>query len=333
MNAPTFTISKNIHFQGALKGNYEATIINSTGIYSKISLIETTISETQMCSEYDFLNYNNDILEFNKVENVTIKLSNNDELNGYRFVEDICSLKIEDVLLSNQIKEGSTTYGLIQGKAVFLLKKKEEIDINFYEKPKEELEIVFPDLEKIKKKEDLINLIKSILWLLLAIVVMFLLTRFISRIDFDVKKKQLIEFKQEVENKLTSKTIRLTKSKGQNYALITIDGIKQNFLLDTGASMSTVPQYFIEELIDKGYITPSIHFVGYEKFRIADGKTIEGGIWRIPMIKIGGEKIYNVEFSSVSSENAPFLLGMSTLNRLGKYSIIPNENKIIIMKD
>ena len=54
------------------------------------------------------------------------------------------------------------------------------------------------------------------------------------------------------------------------------------------------------------------------------------GIWRIPKIKIGSETIYNVEFSSVSSENAPFLLGMSTLERLGNYSIVPNENKIII---
>ena len=49
-------------------------------------------------------------------------------------------------------------------------------------------------------------------------------------------------------------------------------------------------------------------------------------------MKIGSETIYNVEFSSVSSENAPFLLGMSTLERLGNYSIVPNENKIIINK-
>ena len=86
----------------------------------------------------------------------------------------------------------------------------------------------------------------------------------------------------------------------------------------------------IEGLIKKGYLTPEIHFIRHEQFRIADGNTVEGGIWRIPKIKIGSETIYNVEFSSVSSENAPFLLGMSTLERLGTYSIVPNENKIII---
>ena len=37
-----------------------------------------------------------------------------------------------------QIKEGSTTFGVIQGKAVLLLKKEEEVKIDVYKKPKEE---------------------------------------------------------------------------------------------------------------------------------------------------------------------------------------------------
>jgi len=328
----TVVISKNIHFRGDLKGKYEAIIINSNNSDSKITLIETTISETEMCSEFDFFNHNNDILEYNKVDDVTIKLSNNEDLNDYRFVEDITNLKIGDVSLSDQIKEGSTTYGVIKGKAVFTLKKQEEVKIDVHEKPKEELEIIFPDVEKIKRKESLIKRLKYFLIFLLSIAVLCFLVQFISSIDFDAKKKQLIEFKDNVETKITSKTIRLTKAGGQNYALLTIDGVKQNFLLDTGASMSTVPLYFIEGLIEKGYLTPEIHFVRHEQFWIADGNSVEGGIWRIPKIKIGSETIYNVEFSSVSSENAPFLLGMSTLERLGNYSIVPNENKIIIKK-
>lgn len=332
MNNSKITLLKNIHFRGDLIGKYEARPIVSTNKYSKISLIETTISKTEICTELDFFNHNKNILEYNKVEDVTIKLADNKDLKDYRFVEDITNLKICNVSLSDQIKEGSTTYGMIQGKAVFTLKKKEEIKINVYEKPKEELEIVFPDLEKIKRKESFIKRLKYLLFFLLSIAVLYLLIQFISSIDFDAKKKQLIEFKDNVETKITSRTIRLTKSGGQNYALLTIDGVKQNFLLDTGASMSTVPLYFIEGLIKKGYITPEIHFIRHEQFRIADGNTVEGGIWRIPKIKIGNETIYNVEFSSVSSENAPYLLGMSTLERLGNYSIVPNENKIIIKK-
>jgi aspartyl protease family protein len=332
MNNSRIKLLKNIHFRGDLKGKYEAKIISNANNDSKISLIETTISETEVCSELDVFNHNYNNLEYAKVEDVTINLANNKDLKDYRFVEDITNLKIGDVSLSKQMKDGSITFGVIQGRAMFTLKKEDEVLINFYRKPKEDLEIIFPDIEKKRRKEGLLKLLKSISFLFLAICLVFFLVFIISNIDFDVKKKQFYEFKDKVETKLTSKTIKLTNSGGQNYALLTIDGIKQKFLLDTGASMSTVPSDFIDQLIKKGYITPEIHFIKHEQFMIADGNIIKGGIWRIPKIKIGSETIYNVEFSSVSSKNAPFLLGMSTLERLGNYSIVPNENKIIINK-
>lgn len=332
MNNSKIKLLKNIHFRGDLNGKYEARPIVNTNNDSKISLIETTISNTEICTELEFFNHTQNILEYNNVQDVTIKLNDNNDLQDYRFVEDITNLKIGDVSLSDQIKDGTQTFGVIQGNAMFTLKKEEEVTINIYQKPKEDLEIIFPDIDKIKRKKELIKLLKSALIFLLVIGLFCFLVFTISNIDFNAKKKQFIDFKDQVETKFTSKTIRLTNKGGQNYALITIDGVKQNFLLDTGASMSTVPSYFIDQLIKKGYIIPEIHFIKHEQFRIADGNTMEGGIWRIPKIKLGNETIYNVEFSSVSSENAPFLLGMSTLERLGNYSIVPNENKIIINK-
>ena len=332
MNNSKIKLLKNIHFRGDLNGKYEAKEIGNANNDSKISLLETTISQTQICSELDFFNHTHNNLEYAKVDDVTINLANNKDLRDYRFVEDITNLKIGDVSLSKQIKDGSITFGVIEGSAVFTLKKEDELTINFYQKPKEDFEIIFPDVEKKKRKQSLLKFLKSFLMILLGICLVCYLVFLLSNIDFDAKKKQFFKFKDKVETRLTSKTIRLTNSGGQNYALLSIDGIKQNFLLDTGASMSTVPSYFIDQLVKKGYLTPEIHFIRYEQFRIADGNTIKGGIWRIPKIKIGSETIYNVEFSSVSSENAPFLLGMSTLERLGNYSIVPNENKIIINK-
>lgn len=330
MNNSKIKLLKNIHFRGDLIGKYQANPIVSTNKYSKISLIETTISKTEICTEIDFFNHSKNILEYNKVEDVTIKLADNKDLKDYRFVEDITNLKIGNVSLSDQIKDGAQTFGVIQGSAMFTLKKEEEVPIIIYQKPKEDLEIIFLDIDKKNRKKDLIRLLKYALKFLIAIGLFCFLVFIISNIDFNAKKKQFFDFKDQVETKLTSKTIRLTTTGGQNFALLTIAGIKQNFLLDTGASMSTVPSYFIDQLIKEGYLTPEIHFIKHEQFRIADGNVIEGEIWRIPKIKIGNETIYNVEFSSVSSENAPFLLGMSTLERLGNYSIIPNENKIII---
>ena len=332
MNNSRIKLLKNIYFRGDLNGKYEAKIISNANNDSKISLIETTISEAGVCSELDFFNHNYNNLEYAKVEDVTINLANNKDLKDYRFVEDITNLKIGDISLSKQMKDGSVTFGVIQGRAMFTLIKEDEVLINFYRKPKEDLEIIFPDVEKKKRKQRLLKLIKSFILILLGICLVCFLVFLLSNIDFDAKKKQFFKFKDKVETRLTSKTIRLTNSGGQNYAPLTIDGIKQKFLLDTGASMSTVPLDFIDQLIKKGYITPEIHFIKHKQFRIADGNIIKGGIWRIPKIKIGSETVYNVEFSSVSSKNAPFLLGMSTLERLGNYSIVPNENKIIINK-
>ena len=130
MNNSKIKLLKNIHFRGDLNGTYQASPIVNTNNDSKISLIETTISKTEICSELDFFNQNQNILEYTKVEDVTIKLADNKDLQDYRFVEDITNLKICDVSLSDQIKDGTQTFGVIQGNAMFTLKKEEELKID-----------------------------------------------------------------------------------------------------------------------------------------------------------------------------------------------------------
>ena len=124
MNNSKIKLLKNIHFRGDLNGKYEAKEIGNANNDSKISLLETTISQTQICSELDFFNHTHNNLEYAKVDDVTINLANNKDLRDYRFVEDITNLKIGDVSLSKQIKDGSITFGVIEGSAVFTLKKK-----------------------------------------------------------------------------------------------------------------------------------------------------------------------------------------------------------------
>ena len=96
---------------------------------------------------------------------------------------------------------------------MFTLKKEEEVTINIYQKPKEDLEIIFPDIDKIKRKKDLIKFLKSALKFLLVIGLFCFLVFIISNIDFNAKKKQFIDFKDQVETKFTSKTIRLTTAR------------------------------------------------------------------------------------------------------------------------
>ena len=332
MEESAVKILKNVHFRGNLYGKYKASPIRSWNEDSKISLLETSIEKTEKCSELDFLFSESNILEYNKVDDVNIELSNNEGLGNYTFKENVLNLKIGNVLLSDQTREGSTTYGVIKGNCKFLLQKEEELKISIYEKPEENLDIVFPDIEKIKRKESLFNFFKTALVFSILIILIILFVRIVSSVDFDLKKQKINKLKNGVETYITSRSIRLSKLGSHNYAVLTLDGIEQKFMLDTGASMTTVPSIFIDKLIKKGYLNPAIHFLRYQEFFIADGKTLKGGVWRIPKVKFGNQTLYNVEFSSVSSENAPFLLGMSTLEKLGKYSIFPNENKIIIYK-
>ena len=61
MNNSKIKLLKNIHFRGDLNGRYQASPIVNTNNDSKISLIETTISKTEICSELDFFNQNQNI--------------------------------------------------------------------------------------------------------------------------------------------------------------------------------------------------------------------------------------------------------------------------------
>jgi predicted aspartyl protease len=45
---------------------------------------------------------------------------------------------------------------------------------------------------------------------------------------------------------------------------------------------------------------------------------------------LGDVELKNVEVAAIEGDNITFLLGMSTLNKLGEYKISPNENLIII---
>ena len=103
----------------------------------RFHLLETTISETEICSELDFFNHTHNILEYTKVEDVTIKLANNKDIKDYRFVEDITNLKIGDVSLSKQIKDGTDNlWHHPEGSAMFTIKKEEEITINILSEAK-----------------------------------------------------------------------------------------------------------------------------------------------------------------------------------------------------
>ena len=104
-------------------------------------------------------------------------------------------------------------------------------------------------------------------------------------------------------------------------------------MIDTGASVTTIPDSYLRELINKGIINPDLDFVRNQFFTIANGERLKGTIWRIRRMKVEGLDLYNVEVAVTPGDKGSFLLGMSTLKKFGNYVIAPEEAKIIIYKD
>ena len=125
--------------------------------------------------------------------------------------------------------------------------------------------------------------------------------------------------------------IYLEDVQGHKFVRTIINKTTVIFLLDTGASTSLISDDFLNELINDGFISRKNNYLGIDRFTLANGSIVKGEIWQLPLISIGKIKLNDIEVVSLKNiTNSGFLLGMSTLKKLGNYTIVPNENKIIL---
>jgi clan AA aspartic protease (TIGR02281 family) len=127
------------------------------------------------------------------------------------------------------------------------------------------------------------------------------------------------------------KVIYLEDIKGHKFVKTIINKATAIFLLDTGASMTLISDNFLNELLNDGFISRENNYLGIDKFTIANGSIVKGEIWQLPSIKIGEIILYDIKVVALKNiNNSGFLLGMSTLKELGNYTIVPNDNKILV---
>ena len=127
------------------------------------------------------------------------------------------------------------------------------------------------------------------------------------------------------------KVIYLEDIKGHKFVKTIINEATAIFLLDTGASMTLISDDFLNELLNDGFISRENNYLGIDKFTIANGSIVKGEIWQLPSIKIGEIILYDIKVVALKNiNNSGFLLGMSTLKKLGDYTIVPNDNKILV---
>jgi clan AA aspartic protease (TIGR02281 family) len=125
--------------------------------------------------------------------------------------------------------------------------------------------------------------------------------------------------------------IRLTPRNGHKFIYTSVNGISTTFMLDTGASTSTVSTSFLNKHIRSGFINRRSHFKRNGIYYIANGESVIAEVWKLPSMRLGNKTIYNVEVAVMPGiDDNGFLLGMSTINKLGNPKIDLANNKIVI---
>ncbi|MFV5699638.1 TIGR02281 family clan AA aspartic protease [Flavobacterium sp. ZT3R17] len=122
-------------------------------------------------------------------------------------------------------------------------------------------------------------------------------------------------------------TILMNEVNGVYYVPCEVNGIKMNFIFDTGASNVSISKTEAEFLIKQKLLTKE-DFIGRVNYRIADGSIKDGIEVRLKEIKIKDLILKDVTATIVSESSAPLLLGQSALSKLGKFEVDRNVLKI-----
>ena len=179
-----------------------------------------------------------------------------------------------------------------------------------------------PDIPK--KKSTYYQRNKTTVLILSVFIGVFVMIAFFSPTKPPPKPVVVKDVKQEIY-------IELTPIRGQKYVYTSIDGVSTTFLLDTGASDTMVSKSYLNRHINSGFINRQSHFVENKRYIIANGDTVTAELWNLPSITIGPKTIYNIKIAVLNNlEENGFLLGMSTIKKLGKTSIDLSNNKIIL---
>lgn len=154
---------------------------------------------------------------------------------------------------------------------------------------------------------------------------------FINSLKPEVKYKFYSESKSNYKDSNTI-VIQMSKMFGGTYEIpCTVNGLKLNFIFDTGASDVTISLTEALFMFKNGYLNEE-DIIGSEYYSIANGDIAEGTIIRIKEIKFGGITLYNVKASIIHHNDAPLLLGQSVISRLGKILIDPQNSTLTIIK-
>ena len=145
-----------------------------------------------------------------------------------------------------------------------------------------------------------------------------------------IRLEKIITNKDAVPSNHSSITILMRKSGNVYYVPCKINGISAHFVFDTGAALINLSAGFANELKRQGKLS-QYDYVGQAKSIVADGRTHTVSIYNIKDVEISGLHLTNVRASIKEQQDAPLLLGLSAIEKLGKITI--DGSKLIIHRE
>jgi clan AA aspartic protease (TIGR02281 family) len=118
-------------------------------------------------------------------------------------------------------------------------------------------------------------------------------------------------------------TVVMSEQSGVYTIPCTVNGLKLNFIFDTGASNVTISLSEALFMLKNEYLKETdIHGTSYAQ--LANGDITENTTIILREIDISGLKLYNVKASIIHELSAPLLLGQTAIQKLGKIQLDGN---------
>jgi predicted aspartyl protease len=111
---------------------------------------------------------------------------------------------------------------------------------------------------------------------------------------------------------------------GSIHVTATVGGYTTDMIVDTGASISTIPASFARNLIAQG----KAYVIGAEPFGMANGSSQIEPIISVRGITLGRHTLANVRMG-VAPDGAPLLFGLPELNSIGRLTIDTARGQLI----
>ena len=121
--------------------------------------------------------------------------------------------------------------------------------------------------------------------------------------------------------------VNMKRRSGVYYVPCVINGVKKDFIFDTGAAKTSLSQEFANELLAKQALSRN-DFKGTTQTRNANGVVDNNATVLLKQVKVGNRLLKNVEAIIAVSQKAPLLLGLNVIDLLGDWTM--RNGKLIL---